>query len=47
MRCTELTLMPTASAIAWAVQCVASPGGSSWVRAITRSTISASSAWDA
>jgi len=33
IRCTELTLMPTASAIAAAVQWVVSPGGSANVRA--------------
>ena len=35
MRCTELTLMPVSLAIAAAVQCVVSPGGSSSVRATT------------
>src|SRR3954467_6164408 len=37
MRCTEETLIPAALAIMAAVQCVVSPGGSSWVSAITRS----------
>ena len=37
IRCTELTLMPTDLAIAAAVQCVASPGGSFPVSAMTRS----------
>jgi hypothetical protein len=37
MRCTELTLMPVALAIAAAVQCVVSPGGSAPVKATTRS----------
>src|SRR5205085_9278713 len=37
MRCTEETLIPAALAIMAAVQCIVSPGGSSWVSAITRS----------
>jgi hypothetical protein len=43
MRCTELTLMPTASAIAALVQCDASCGGSSMVNATTRSLTEGSS----
>src|SRR5260370_22819791 len=43
MRCTELTLMPGASAIAAAVQWVVSPGGSFRVSATTRATTSTSS----
>ncbi len=35
--CTELALMPAALAIIAAVQCVASPGGSPWVKATVRS----------
>ena len=37
MRCTEETLIPAVLAIMPAVQWVVSPGGSSWVSAITRS----------
>lgn len=43
MRCTEETLIAAASAIAAPVQWVASPGGSVWVSAITRSTAAAGS----
>lgn len=44
MRCTELTLMPAASAILAPVQCVASRGGGSFsVSATTRSTTARSS----
>src|ERR1035437_1244953 len=42
MRCTELTLMRWTLAIAAAVQCVASPGGSARVAATTRATTSGS-----
>jgi len=41
IRCTELTLTPVALAIAGAVQCVVSPGGSESVSCTTRATISA------
>jgi hypothetical protein len=41
MRCTEETLIPATAAMAAAVQWVVSPGGSPWVRATTRSAISA------
>jgi hypothetical protein len=43
MRCTELTLTPVSLAIASAVQCVVSPGGSLRVSATTRSATSAPS----
>jgi hypothetical protein len=43
MRCTEVTLTPTAFAVAAPVQWVASPGGASIVRATTRSAIEGSS----
>src|SRR5689334_5184047 len=43
MRCTELTLMPVSLAIAAAVQCVLSPGGSSNVRETTRASTAAPS----
>ena len=43
MRCTELTLMPLALAMAAAVQCVTSPGGSVSVSATTRAATSAPS----
>jgi hypothetical protein len=39
IRCTELTLIPAAAAMAAAVQWVASPGGSVGVRATTRSIV--------
>ena len=43
MRCTELTLTPIAFAMAAPVQCAASPGGASIVRATTRSAIEGAS----
>jgi hypothetical protein len=43
MRCTEETLIRTNAAIAAAVQCVVSPGGSLWVSATTRSPIAGGS----
>jgi hypothetical protein len=42
MRCTELTLTPLASAMAGAVQCVVSPGGSVSVNRTARAMTSAS-----
>src|SRR5450759_2050194 len=43
MRCTELTLMPLALAMATAVQCVVSPGGSVSVAETTRASTSSAS----
>jgi hypothetical protein len=43
MRCTELTLIPTALAMAAAVQCVVSPGAEPPVRSITRAITARSS----
>src|ERR1700681_1838358 len=43
MRWTELTLTPTASAMATPVQCVVSPGGVAKVKVMTRSAIEGSS----
>src|SRR5271169_743946 len=43
MRCTEETLIRTSAAIAAAVQCVVSPGGSLWVSATMRSPMAGGS----